>query len=117
MEFATEVLGDDIVQRTAGKALRNSLGHAVRPASTIVFTTIGLGLLVSSVVAVGYARSTEQEVRLFENAMKSLAGNAAFGIRRMLTWPGRAVRGAGGHLLNIFLFPKAASYCWLTGAS
>ncbi|GKY97229.1 hypothetical protein MPSEU_000681300 [Mayamaea pseudoterrestris] len=108
MEFATDVLGDDIVQRTAGEALRNSLGHAVRPASTIVFTTVGIGLLVSSIMAVGYARSTEQEVHLFENAVKSLANNAAFGIRRMLTWPNRAFGGAGRRVSNVLLFPVRA---------
>lgn len=35
MEFATDVVGDDVVQRTAGDALRNTLSYAVQPAITI----------------------------------------------------------------------------------
>lgn len=90
MEFATDVLGDDIVQRTAGEALRNTVGHAVRPASTIFLTATGVGLIIFGVVAIGYARSSDQEARLFEVAARSLQLNAASGIGRMLTWPGRA---------------------------
>jgi hypothetical protein len=48
MEFATDVLGDDIVQRTAGEALRNTVGHAVRPASTIFLTATGWVLFCSA---------------------------------------------------------------------
>jgi hypothetical protein len=92
MEFATDVLGDDIVQRTAGEALRNTVGHAVRPASTIVLTATGVGLIIFGVVAIGYARSSDQEARLFEVAARSLQSNAATGIVRIITWPVRAVR-------------------------
>lgn len=35
MEFATEVVGDDVVQRTAGEALYNTLSYAVRPALSV----------------------------------------------------------------------------------
>ena len=31
MEFATEVMGDDVVQRTGGDALWNTVGYAVQP--------------------------------------------------------------------------------------
>lgn len=31
MEFATDVVGDDIVQRTSGEALRNTVSYAVGP--------------------------------------------------------------------------------------
>jgi hypothetical protein len=92
MEFATDVLGDDIVQRTAGEALRNTVGHAVRPASTIFLTATGVGLIIFGVVAIGYARSSDQEAIIFEVAARSLQSNAASGIVRIITWPGRAVR-------------------------
>ena len=43
MEFATEVVGDDVVQRTGGEALRNTVGYAVQPSGgagkCCVFTT------------------------------------------------------------------------------
>jgi len=35
MEFATDVVGDDVVQRTAGEALRNTLSYAVQPGISI----------------------------------------------------------------------------------
>jgi uncharacterized membrane-anchored protein YjiN (DUF445 family) len=35
MEFATDVVGDDIVQQTAGEALYNTLSYAVRPTLSI----------------------------------------------------------------------------------
>lgn len=31
MEFTTDVVGDDVVQRTSGEALRNTVTYAVRP--------------------------------------------------------------------------------------
>jgi hypothetical protein len=92
MEFATDVVGDDIVQRTAGEALRNTVGHAVRPASSIFLTATGVGLIIFGVVAIGYARSSDQEARLFEVAARSLHTNATSGIVRILTWPGRVIR-------------------------
>ena len=45
MEFATEVVGDDIVQRSGGEALRNTLGYAVQPSSGAVFAGLGTMLL------------------------------------------------------------------------
>jgi hypothetical protein len=91
MEFATDVVGDDIVQRTAGEALRKSVGHAVKPATTVVLSSLGVGLLLFSVLAVGYSRSSEQEAALFESAARSLQSNAAYGIMRIVTWPLRQV--------------------------
>lgn len=43
MEFATDVVGDDVVQRTSGEALRNTVSYAVRPSVSactyIIITT------------------------------------------------------------------------------
>jgi len=94
MEFATDVLGDDIVQRTAGEALRNTVGHAFRPTSTIVLTATGVGLLLFGVVAIGYAKSSDQEARLFETAARSMQTNATYGMVQIVTWPGRAIQWA-----------------------
>jgi hypothetical protein len=92
MEFATDVVGDDIVQQTAGDALRKSIGHAVRPATTVLLTAAGVGFLIFSVVAIGYSRSSEQEVVLFESAARSLRSNVTFGIFRIITWPLRQLQ-------------------------
>eukprot|EP00580_Thalassiosira_gravida_P013208 CAMPEP_0201682352 /NCGR_PEP_ID=MMETSP0494-20130426/51575_1 /ASSEMBLY_ACC=CAM_ASM_000839 /TAXON_ID=420259 /ORGANISM="Thalassiosira gravida, Strain GMp14c1" /LENGTH=530 /DNA_ID=CAMNT_0048166109 /DNA_START=421 /DNA_END=2010 /DNA_ORIENTATION=- len=45
MEFATEVVGDDVVQRTGGEALRNTVGYAVQPSGSAVLTGIGTGIV------------------------------------------------------------------------
>ena len=92
MEFATDVVGDDIVQQTAGEALRKSVGHAVRPATTVLLAAAGVGFLILGVVAIGYSRSSEQEAVLFESAARSLHSNATVGMVRILTWPLRALQ-------------------------
>ena len=40
MEFATEVVGDDVVQRSGGEALRNTLGYAVQPSTGAVLASL-----------------------------------------------------------------------------
>lgn len=44
MEFATAVVGDDVVQRTGGEALRNSVGYAVQPTGGAVM--VGISTMV-----------------------------------------------------------------------
>ena len=41
MEFATEVMGDDVLQRTGGDALWNTVGYAVQPSNQAVLMGIG----------------------------------------------------------------------------
>lgn len=89
MEFATDVVGDDIVQQTAGEALRKSVEHAVKPATTIILSAAGVGLLIFSFIALGYSRSSESEARVFASAARSLHSNAAIGMSRILNWPFR----------------------------
>ena len=102
MEFATDVVGDELVQRQAGEALRNSVGHAVRPATTIFLTATGVGLVIFGVIAIGYARSSDQEAVLFETAARSLQTNATYGIVRIVTWPGRVAQRLFGDIAALF---------------
>jgi hypothetical protein len=92
MAFATDVVGDDVVQQTAGEALRKSVGHAVKPATTVLLTALGVGFLIFGIAAVGYSRSSEQEAMLFESAARSLHSNAVTGIVRFATWPLRTLQ-------------------------
>jgi hypothetical protein len=92
MEFATDVVGDDIVQQTAGEALRKSVEHAVRPATTVLLTACGVGFLIFSVIALGYSRSSESEAVIFESAARSLQSNAATGLLRIASWPFRFIQ-------------------------
>lgn len=100
MEFATDVVGDDIVQQTSGEALRNTVTYAVGPgvsaskyfslcvlASMVnhhildsrllprstVLVVLGAGLLVFSISAFGRSRSTEQEAAMVDKAFSSIA--------------------------------------------
>lgn len=92
MEFATDVVGDDTVQQTAGEALRKSVGHAVKPATTVLLTALGVGLIIFGIISLGYSLSSEQEAVLFETAVRSLHSNAAKGILRIVTWPFRTLQ-------------------------
>jgi hypothetical protein len=91
MEFATDVVGDDIVQQTAGEALRRSVEHAVKPATTIFLSACGVGLLIFSFIALGYSRSSEMEVQIFSSAARSLQSNASRGMLRIVSWPFRTI--------------------------
>lgn len=109
MEFATDVLGDDIVQRTAGEALRNTVSHAVMsntPSASILLTAAGIGLLIFGVVAAGYARSTEQEAAILEVAARSLhskAGDTCFHI--FVTWPKQMATAVLKGVLKVVMLP------------
>jgi len=51
MEFATDVVGDDVVQQTAGEALYNTMSYAFRPTLSVVLTLLGVGLIFVSTAA------------------------------------------------------------------
>jgi predicted house-cleaning noncanonical NTP pyrophosphatase (MazG superfamily) len=56
MEFATDVLGDDIVQQSAGEALRNSVGHAIGHSlfnPNTILTVVGVGFFLVGMIALG----------------------------------------------------------------
>lgn len=102
MEFATDVVGDDVVQRTAGEALRNTLSYAVKPSVTILLATTGVGLLFFSIVALGYAtRSSEREAAVFYDAMLGL-GSRVWGTVGL---PIQALASAVGAFFRTVLLP------------
>ena len=100
LQFATDVLGDDVVQQTAGEALRNTVRHAFRPAATMGLTATGVALMLFGVLALGYARSSEYEAQLLDTAARSLQTNAAYGMQRLLTWPARALQRVGSWIAS-----------------
>ena len=104
MAFATDVLGDDVVQQTAGEALRNTVGHAFRPAATVMMTATGITLILFGFVALGFARSTDQEVRVMEKAAMSLQANAAKGLTRILNWPFRKLYDVGQVIVRTLVY-------------
>lgn len=62
MEFATDVVGDDVVQRTSGEALRNTVSYAVRPSVSAFLGALGFGLLFLSYSAFRHARSSSTSI-------------------------------------------------------
>jgi len=96
MEFATDVVGDDIVQRTSGEALRNTVTYAVRPSLSTFLSIFGIGLLIFSASALGNARSSAREGREIDAAASKVVQNAGSIISRalskILVIPGRAIR-------------------------
>lgn len=105
MEFASDIVGDDVVQQTAREALWNTVGHAVRPVTTIFLTATGVGLIIFGLVSIGYARSSEQEAVLFETAVRSLQANAVYGVTRLMTWPYRQLQQFYPIVLSVVLYP------------
>eukprot|EP00592_Proboscia_alata_P012950 CAMPEP_0194385516 /NCGR_PEP_ID=MMETSP0174-20130528/80677_1 /TAXON_ID=216777 /ORGANISM="Proboscia alata, Strain PI-D3" /LENGTH=675 /DNA_ID=CAMNT_0039173727 /DNA_START=273 /DNA_END=2300 /DNA_ORIENTATION=- len=57
MEFASDVVGDDVVQRTSGEALWNTISYSVRPAMATILSFTGVSLVFFTFVAIGQARS------------------------------------------------------------
>jgi urease gamma subunit len=49
MEFATEVVGDDVVQRSGGEALRNTAMYAVQPSGGAIFAGISTMLIAGAI--------------------------------------------------------------------
>lgn len=105
MEFASDIVGDDVVQQTARDALWNTVGDAVRPATSILFTAAGVGLVAFGIVAMGYARSSESEAQLFETAARSLQINTVAGISRVACWPGQQLKALFRSFGAVLVFP------------
>ena len=110
MEFASDIVGDDIVQQSARDALWNTVGHAMRPVTAVVLTTAGVGLILFGVVSIAYSRSSEQEVKLFESALSSLISNASLGIARMVSWPFRFMGSLSTQVTSVIVYPFQAAH-------
>ena len=59
MEFATEVVGDDVVQRTGGEALRNTVGYAVQPTGGAVMAGFGT-ILLAGILHFYFSRGSDR---------------------------------------------------------
>lgn len=53
MEFAADVVGDDVVQRTSGEALWNTISYSFRPGFASVLSTLGVSLVLLSLYLLG----------------------------------------------------------------
>lgn len=108
MEFATDVVGDDVVQRTSGEALRNTVTYAVRPGLSVFLSVAGLGLLVFSLSALGTARSPDIEGTSMDSAASSIARGIQTSVSKGLyIWsiPSRAFSFTASVLVKVIFFP------------
>eukprot|EP00594_Rhizosolenia_setigera_P012323 CAMPEP_0178958346 /NCGR_PEP_ID=MMETSP0789-20121207/11562_1 /TAXON_ID=3005 /ORGANISM="Rhizosolenia setigera, Strain CCMP 1694" /LENGTH=577 /DNA_ID=CAMNT_0020640983 /DNA_START=456 /DNA_END=2189 /DNA_ORIENTATION=+ len=48
MEFAADVVGDDVVQRTSGEALWNTISYSFKPENSSLLTILGISLVLTS---------------------------------------------------------------------
>ena len=53
MEFAADIVGNDIVQRTSGEALMNTMGYAMQLVLVTVLKVLGVSLLLFSFLDLG----------------------------------------------------------------
>lgn len=110
--LATDVVGDDVVQRTAGEALRTAVRHAVTP--VVVLGSIGLSLLATSLIAwrVAHHRgstgsrdmgrgSDEDASRLVQESVTVLAKEGHELVSRFLDWPMQMTVLAGNAALEL----------------
>jgi len=109
MEFATDVVGDDVVQRTSGEALRNTVTYAVRPSLSAVLSIFGLGLLFVSASAVGNARSSAREGKDIDVAASIVAkrlGQSIFHfIFGIISFPGKIISTIASTTVHLVLVP------------
>lgn len=109
MEFATDVVGDDIVQRTSGEALRNTVTYAVRPGLSTFLSMVGVVLFLFGLSALVNSRASEHEAAIVEKAMSTVARNiqstTVEGISAILSLPGRLLSACLSLLTSIVTFP------------
>jgi len=103
MEFATDVVGDDVVQQTAGEALYNTMSYAFRPTLSVLLTLMGLGLIFVSVTAFRNVNQTPGEAvdRAFFNAVEKTAAQ----LLKIVLLPLDFLIACKDALVSIILFP------------
>mmetsp|Transcript_2725 Transcript_2725/g.4046 ORF Transcript_2725/g.4046 Transcript_2725/m.4046 type:complete len:429 (-) Transcript_2725:1166-2452(-) len=79
MEFATDVVGDDIIQRTSGEALRNTVTYAVRPGLAAFLSVLGAVLLIFGLSTLVNAGASEHDTVILEKAITTVVKNIKTG--------------------------------------
>lgn len=79
MEFATDVVGDDIIQRTSGEALRNTVTYAVRPGLATFLSVLGAVFLIFGLSTLVNAGASEHDAAIVEKAIITVVKNVQTG--------------------------------------
>jgi len=103
MEFATDVVGDDVVQQTAGEALYNTMSYAFRPTLSVLLTVLGLGLIFVSVAAFRNVNQIPSDAadRAFLNAIEKTTSR----LLKLVFLPLDFLIACKDALVSIILFP------------
>lgn len=110
MEFATDVVGDDVVQRTSGEALRNTVSYAVKPGLSAFLGFLSIGLMLFSFSALRNARSLsssekseEYIVPIVSNFANHVGTPIVKSLSRMIQMPGQILSKIGSLFYNVLL--------------
>lgn len=106
MEFATDMVGDDVVQRSSGEALRKTVTYAMRPSFRAFLSILGCGLVFVSISIARHAQHSVREGRIIDvptlnmllhmgERKMGMIGHACSTIVSLVTFPFRWV----GHLM------------------
>lgn len=109
MEFATDVVGDDVVQRTSGEALRNTVTYAVRPSLSTFFSVFGVALLFFSASALKNAHMSAREGKEIDAAasivLKNVGDIIISAFSKVIAIPQRALSSLSSALVATIKFP------------
>jgi len=103
MEFATDVVGDDVVQQTAGEALYNTMSYAFRPALSVFLALTGVGLIFVSLAALRNVNQSPSDAadRAFLNTIEKYTAR----LLKIVFLPLDFLVACKDALVSIFLFP------------
>jgi len=103
MEFATDVVGDDVVQQTAGEALYNTMSYAFRPTLSGLLTLLGFGLIFISLTAFRNANQIPSDAadRAFLNVIEKTTQR----LLKLVLLPFDFLIACKDALVSIILFP------------
>eukprot|EP00526_Cylindrotheca_closterium_P007140 CAMPEP_0113603586 /NCGR_PEP_ID=MMETSP0017_2-20120614/1354_1 /TAXON_ID=2856 /ORGANISM="Cylindrotheca closterium" /LENGTH=708 /DNA_ID=CAMNT_0000511981 /DNA_START=119 /DNA_END=2245 /DNA_ORIENTATION=+ /assembly_acc=CAM_ASM_000147 len=102
MEFATDVVGDDVVQQTAGEALYNTFSYAVRPTLSVVLSIVGTGFIFLSISAFRAAYSSDQSM---DATLAIAMENAVNTVTKIVTFPQTIALALKNAVVSVLLFP------------
>lgn len=116
MEFATDVVGDDVVQQTAGEALYNTLSYAVRPTLSVFLAILGTGLMFVSLMAFQHSIAPESQSQSLDRALTNLEKSGLIqGLIKLVTFPWHVVVACKEALMWLFMLPIRLVSGTLTG--
>jgi len=118
MEFATDIVGDNVIQRTSGEALRNTVTYAVRPSLSSFLSSLGVILLLFSVSALGKARTAAREGREMDVPMSIVIQNVGDSVLktmvRVCSIPSDTMAAFGLMITNLMLYPLRVTRDWIS---